>query len=79
MCHSRSLNNKVNHIHERALRTYYEDFPSSFSFLLVKDSSFTIYQRNFQFLPLDIFKVETNISPEKMNEFFDFPKNFAYE
>ena len=44
ICHSRSLD-KVNHIHERALRIVYQDFQSSFSALLVKDNSFTIYQK----------------------------------
>ena len=45
MCHSRGLNNKVNHINERAPRTVYQDFQSSFSVLLVKDHSFTIHQK----------------------------------
>ena len=45
MCHSRSLNNKVNHIHERALRVIYQDFQSSFSALLVRNNSFTIHQK----------------------------------
>ena len=45
MCHSKSLNNKFNHIHERALRIIHQDFQSSFSALLVKDNSFTIHQK----------------------------------
>ena len=45
MCHGRSLNNKVNHIHERALRIVYQDFLSSFSALRVKDNLFTIHQK----------------------------------
>ena len=45
MCHSRRLNNKVNHIHERALLIVYQDFQSSFSALLVRDNSFTIHQK----------------------------------
>ena len=44
ICHSRSLD-KVNHIHERALRIVYQDFQSSFSALLVKHNSFTIQQK----------------------------------
>ena len=44
MCHSRSLNNKVNHIHERALCIAYQDFQSCFSVLLVKDNLFTIHK-----------------------------------
>ena len=79
MCHSRSLNNKVNHIHERALRIVYQDFQSSFSALLVKDNSFTIHQKNLQLLATDIFQVQMNISPEIKNKIFDFSKNYAYE
>ena len=45
MCHSRSLSNKVNQIHDRALRIVYRDFQSSFSSLLIKDNSFTIHQK----------------------------------
>ena len=45
MCHSRSLNNKVNRIHESALHIVYQGFQSSFSALLVKDNSFTIHQK----------------------------------
>ena len=58
MCHSRSLNNKVSHIHERALRIVYQDFQSSFPALLVKDNSFTIHQNNLQLLAVEIFKVK---------------------
>ena len=45
MYHSRSLNNKVNDIHERALCMVYQDFQLNFSYLLVKDNSFTIHQK----------------------------------
>ena len=50
MCHGRSLNSKVNHIHERALHIFYQDFQSTFSALLVKNNSFTIHQKNLQLL-----------------------------
>ena len=79
MCHSRSLNNKVNHIHERALGIFYQDFQSSFSDLLLMDNSFTIHQKNPQLLAIEISKVKMNISPEIMNDVFDFSKNYAYE
>ena len=67
MCHSRSLNNKVNHIHERVFRIAYQDIQSRFSALLVKDNSFTIHQKNLQLLTIEIFKVKMNISPKIMN------------
>ena len=62
MCHSRSLDNKVNHIHEEVLRIVYQDFQSSFSALLVKYNSFTIHQKNLQLLAIEIFKVKMNLS-----------------
>ena len=63
MYHSRSLNNKVNHIHERALRIVYQDFQSSVLALLVKDNSLTIHQKNLQLLAIETFKLKMNISP----------------
>ena len=49
MFHSRSLNNKINRIHERALRITYNDKSSSFQNLLEKDNSGTIHHRNIKF------------------------------
>ena len=46
MLHSRTLNNKINRIHERTLWTVYSHYNSSFNELLDKDGSFTIRQRN---------------------------------
>ena len=64
MFHSRILNNKVNHIHEWALRIVYQDFQSSFSDLLGKDSSFTIHQKNLQLLAIDILEVKLKFMNE---------------
>ena len=41
--HSRGLNDKTNHIHERALRIPYNDKLSSYGELLIKDRSVTIH------------------------------------
>ena len=78
MSHSRSLNNKINKIHERALRLIYEDNVSSFKDLLMKDRSYTIHERNIQYLAIEIFKVKIGISPEIMSEVFIFEENTAY-
>ena len=40
MFHSRTINNKINHLHERALRIVCSDFKSSFEVLLIKDNPF---------------------------------------
>ena len=44
--HSRELNNRINRIHERALRLVYQDNSLSFAEVLEKDNSVTIHQRN---------------------------------
>ena len=40
----RQLNNRINHIHEKALRIVYKGAMSDFNTLLKKDSSVTILQ-----------------------------------
>ena len=45
---SRSANNKINKLHERALRIVYDDYNSKFEELLTKDSSFTIHHKTFR-------------------------------
>ena len=46
MFHSRRVNNKINHLHERSLRVVYKDNYSYHVDLFAKDNSFTIYQKN---------------------------------
>ena len=78
MMHNRGLNNKINHIHERALRIVYNDYSSTFEDLLNKDKSVTIHQRNLQQLAIEIFKVKIGIAPIIMNEIFTFVENNTY-
>ena len=77
MFHSRKLNNRINRIHERALRITYQDYKSSFSELLHKDDTVTIHQRNLQTLATEIFKVKNDLSPEIMKDVFEL-KEPAY-
>ena len=42
MFHSRQLNNRINKIHERAIRILYNDFSSTINELLLKDNSVSI-------------------------------------
>ena len=72
MFHSRKLNERINHIHERALRIVYKDFNSSFQELLIEDNSLNIHHRNLQKLVTEIFKVKNVLSPELMNDVFEF-------
>ena len=73
MFHSRKLHERINHVHERALRTVYKDFHSSFQELLIEDNSLNIHHRNLQKLVTEIFKVKNGLSPELM--FLSLPKN----
>ena len=52
---SRALTNKINRTHERALRTVYPDYNSSFNKLFDKGGSFTIHQANVQSLAIEIY------------------------
>ena len=70
MFHSRKLNNRINKIHERALRIVYNDDLSSFDELLNRDSSFTIHSRNIQAIAIELYKVVNGLSPEIMNQVF---------
>jgi len=70
MFHSRKMNNRINSIHERALRIVYKDSKSSFSELLTKDEEFTIHHRNIQTLGIELYKVVYGLSPKIMNTVF---------
>ena len=61
MFHSRTLNNRINNLHERALRLVYNDHISSFEQLLYRDKSFSIHERNLQKLAVEMYKVKNNI------------------
>ena len=70
MFHSRSLNNKINRLHERCLRIIYNDKRSSFEELLVKDNSVSVHHNNIHTLAIEMYKVVNGISPEIMNDVF---------
>ena len=77
MFHSSKMNNKINRLHERALRIAYKDFCSSFATLLEKDRSVTIHEKNLQLLMTEMFKTINNQSPTFMNEIIP-QRNAAY-
>ena len=70
MFHSRKLNNRINRLHERALRIVYQDFDASFTELLERDNSKTIHVRNIQLLAIELYKVKNGLSPPFMNDIF---------
>ena len=78
MLRSRTLNNKINHIHERALRTVYS-VNLSFYELLDKDGSFTIHQRNVQSLANEIYKYLHGLSLAILSEVFKVNEILPYD
>ena len=50
MFHSRKLNNRINNIHERALRIVFRDYESTFQQLLKQNKSVSMHQGNLQIL-----------------------------
>ena len=63
MLHSRKMNDKINRLHERALRIAYKDYTSSFVSLLEKDRSVTIHHKKLQLLMIEIFKTTNDLNP----------------
>ena len=59
MCHSLTINNKINHLHERCLRVIYNDKISSFKELLERDGSVPKHNRNLQILATGCLKFIT--------------------
>ena len=78
MFHSRKLNNRINRLHERALRIVYKDDNSSFDELLKKDESFTIHERNIQTMAIELYKVAYGLAPKIMNIIFPLNSHVSY-
>ena len=72
MFHSRTLNNRINRLHERALRLVYKDSHLTFQELLHKDKSFSIRHRNLQKLAIEMYKTVNKLAPALMK--YIFPK-----
>ena len=75
MCHSRSMNTKINNLHYRSLRMIYKDETASFEELLAKNESVTIHHRNLQSLATEMYKVVTGAAPSFMEDVFNLNKN----
>ena len=68
MLHSRTMNNKINRLHERSLRIVYSDQSSRFD-------KITIHHKNIQSLAIEIYKFVNGLSPEIMNSVFNLKEN----
>ena len=73
MFHSRAMNNRINTLHEKAIRLVYTNKPNlSFDDLLKEDKSVKINQQNWQILAAEIYKVKNDCGPEIMADIFHF-------
>ena len=79
MLHSRALNNNIDHIHERALRTVYSVYSSSFYELLDKDDTFKIHKKNVQNLTIEIYKYLHGLSPAILSEVSKVNETIPYD
>ena len=70
MFHNRTLNNKINKLHERDLRFVYKNDDLSFQELLDADLSETIHKKNLKRLAIEMFKVKIKIAPLPIQELF---------
>ena len=77
MCCDKTSDNRINHLHERALRTVYNDNVSTFEKLLEKDNSVTIHVRNLRILATELYKTKENLAAPIMNEIFE-QRNIQY-
>ena len=68
--HRRKSNNKINLLHERALRMIHNDQISSFQELLNKDNSFTAHYFNIQSFEIEMFKAVNNIAANIIDDLF---------
>ena len=77
MLSERGLNDKINHLHEIALRIACKDELSDFETNLETDNAVTIHVKNLQLLMTEIFKTQHSFNPAFMKEIF-VSKNNQY-
>ena len=70
MFHSRSLNNKINRLHERCLRIIYNEKHSNFEKFLNKDNCVSIQYSKIHALAIELYKIANDMSPIIMSEVF---------
>ena len=69
MFHTRKLEKRINHLHERCLRLVYQDNTSSFEELLQRNRAVTFHHKSLQLLATELFKNKNKLS-EQLNDIF---------
>ena len=75
MFHSRKLNNKINKLHERCLRTVYNNDTSTYEELLETDNSVSVHFRNVKALAIELYNVLNGFSPDTIKDVFPLNEN----
>ena len=70
----RGLNNKINNIHEGALRVIYQDKKFSFETLLKRDKFVSIHMKNHIYLAIEVVQVKNAILQKSLKKFLFFKK-----
>ena len=78
MFHNRTLNNKINKLHESGLRIVYRDENLKFQDLLEKDNTITVHHTNLIKLGTEVYKAKNGHSPLPMQDLFAHQEN-AYD
>ena len=78
MFHSRTLNNKINKLQERALRIIYQDDKSSFEELLQRDNAVIVHNRNLQALAIQMYQVKHKLAPKVIQDLFSVKEDKLY-
>ena len=71
---NRCLNNRINHLHECALRIPRQKNPI-LKLCLKMTKSVTIHIRDLYYLVIEIYKVKNDFSPDIMTDIFIFKEN----
>ena len=71
-------NNRINHLHEKALRIVYNDYKSTFENMLELDNSVFIQHRNIRLLSIELYKVKHNLTNQVISELFNL-RNINYD
>ena len=66
----RTLNNKINRAHEKALCVASENEIADFNTLLLEANSVSIHKRNLQMLMIEVYKAVQNVNPNFMKKIF---------
>ena len=79
MFYSKRLNNKINSIHERAIRITYQDNMATFQELLDKDNLVSIHYRNLQVLETEMCEIHQGFTFRNSRRNFSVRNKFVHD